>query len=85
MLRSQGLFPAGLPVKILKELLPSSILVTCSAYLNLLDLIILANVKNYEVRYCGAHSTTHSHTSWAQKFASGSCQQISFACIPYLV
>ena len=39
----KGLFPVGLgpPVKILKALLTSSILATCSAYLNLLDLITL--------------------------------------------
>ena len=37
----KGLFPVGLPVKILKALLPSSILATCPAYLNLLDLITL--------------------------------------------
>ena len=34
-------FPVGLPVKILKAFLPSSILATCSAHLNLLDLITL--------------------------------------------
>ena len=37
----KGLFPVGLPVKIFKALLPSSILVTCPAHLNLLDLITL--------------------------------------------
>ena len=37
----EGLFPVGLPVKILKAFLPSSILATCHAYLNLLDLITL--------------------------------------------
>ena len=34
-------FPVGLPVKILKALLPSSILATCPVHFNLLDLIIL--------------------------------------------
>ena len=33
--------PKGLPVKILKALLSSSILATCPAHLNLLDLITL--------------------------------------------
>ena len=37
----KGLFPAGIPVKILKELLHSSILATWLAHLNLLDLITL--------------------------------------------
>ena len=36
-----GLFTLGLPIKILKALLPSSILATWLAHLNLLDLIIL--------------------------------------------
>ena len=34
----------GLPVKILKALLPSSILATCPAHLNLLDLITLTKL-----------------------------------------
>ena len=37
----KGLFPVGLPAKILKALLPSSIWAACPAYLNLLDLITL--------------------------------------------
>ena len=37
----KGSFPVGLPVKILKALLPSSILATWPAHLNLLDLITL--------------------------------------------
>ena len=38
---AQIFFPVGLPVKILKELLPFSILATYPAHLNLLDLITL--------------------------------------------
>jgi hypothetical protein len=37
----KSLFPGGLPVKILKALLPSSILATCPVHLNNLDLINL--------------------------------------------
>jgi hypothetical protein len=44
------LFPAGLPVKILKALLPSSNLTKCPAYLNLLDLITLTILgKRYKL------------------------------------
>jgi hypothetical protein len=34
----------GVPVKILQELLHSSILATCTAHLNILDLIILTTL-----------------------------------------
>ena len=37
----EGLFPVGLPAKILKGLLHTSILATCPAHLNVLDLITL--------------------------------------------
>ena len=37
-----GIFPVGLPVKILKALVPSSILATWPAQLNIIDLIILS-------------------------------------------
>ena len=43
------------------------------------------NGTNYEVHHCGAFSTPHSHPSWAQIFASGSCFQIPLACIPHLM
>ena len=84
----EGLFPVGLPVEILKAFLPSSIQATCPAHLNLLDLItltILGERYKFEVPHCGAFSTPHSHPSWAQTFASGSCFQIPLACIPPLL
>jgi hypothetical protein len=37
----KGLFPVSLPVRILKELLSSSILATCPVHLSHLDLITL--------------------------------------------
>ena len=82
----QSLFPVGLPVNILKALLPPSILATCPAHLNLLNLItltILGNGTNYEVPHCGAFSTPYSHPSWAQIFTSGSCFQIPLAGFPF--
>ena len=82
----KGLIPVGLPVNILKALLLSSILATCPAHLNLLDLITLIILgTTYEVPHCGAFSTPHSHPSWAQVFASGSYFQIPLAWIPPLV
>ena len=42
MPRPRGLFPIDLPINILKALLPSSVLDTCSVHLNILDLITLA-------------------------------------------
>ena len=65
-------------------LLPSSILAACHAYLNLLDLITLTIIGERHI-LCGAFSTPHSHPSWAQIFASGSCFQISLAWIPPLM
>jgi hypothetical protein len=56
----KDLFPVGLPVKILRALLPFSILAACPTHLNLLYLItlsILVNGTNYEVPHCGAFST----------------------------
>ena len=46
----KGLFPVGLPVKILKVLLPSSILATCPAHLNLLELDSLHYAKSLITR-----------------------------------
>ena len=45
-----GLFPVGLPDKILKALLPSSILATWLAYLSLLDLIALTILYELQIR-----------------------------------
>ena len=85
---SKGLFPAGLglPVNILKALLPSSILPTCPAHLSLLKLITLTILcEGYEVPHCGAFYITYSHPSWVQIFASGSCFKIPLAWIPPLM
>ena len=38
----KGLLPVGLRVKILKELLPSSIPAICAVHINMLDLITLS-------------------------------------------
>jgi hypothetical protein len=79
-----GLFPVGLSVKILKALLSSSILATWHAHLNLLHLLtltILGERYKLYVPHCGAFSTPHFHLSWAQIFASGSCFQITLACV----
>ena len=49
----KGIFPIGLPVKILKAVLPSSILATWPAHLNLLDLITLTAVwSRHELWVC---------------------------------
>ena len=83
-----GLFPVGLPIKILKALLPSFILAKWPAHFNILDLIpltILGERTNYEVPQCGAFSTPHFHPSWVQKFTLGSFFQIPLACIPPLM
>ena len=46
----KGLFPVGLPVNILKALLPSFIRATCPAHLNLLDLFTLTILgKRYKL------------------------------------
>ena len=50
----KGLFPVGVPVKILKALLPSSILTTKPAHLSLLNLTIRTI---YKVPHCGGFST----------------------------
>ena len=79
-----GIFLVGLPIKILKEFLHSSILATWPAHLNLLDLITLTTLGEwykYKVPHCGSFSSPHSHPSWAQIFASRSCFQIPLACI----
>ena len=40
---------------------------------------------NYEVLHCEAFSSPHSHPSWAQIFAAGSCFQIPIASVPPLM
>ena len=56
-----------------------------AAHLSLLDLITVTILRElystiYEVPHCEAFFTPHSHPSWAQIFASGSCFQIPQAC-----
>ena len=56
----QRSFPLGLPVKILKALLPSSIVATCPAHLNLLDLITLTILgERYKLRSFSLWSLVH--------------------------
>ena len=43
------------------------------------------NGKKPGVPHCRAFSTSHSHLSWIQIFASGSCFQIPLNCIHSLV
>ena len=58
-----GLFPVGLPVKILSALL-TSILVTCPAHLNHIDLITLVILgERYKLRRCSLWSLLHSSFS----------------------
>ena len=77
----KGLFPVGVPAKILKALLPSSILATWPPHLNPLDLITLTILsERYQLYISSMWSLFHSpylHPSWAQIFASGSCFQTS--------
>ena len=57
----KGLFPVGLPVKILKALLPSSILVACPAHLKLLDIITLTILaERYKIWSSSLWSLLHS-------------------------
>ena len=56
---SKRSFPVGLRVKILKTLIPSSILATWPAHLNLIDLIIL-NIFRYNLWSCSLWSILHS-------------------------
>ena len=68
----KGFFPVGLPVKILKALLPSSNLATWPAHLNLLDLIYKNNeieslivtvfLAKLEVVYCVLMSEVPKNT-----------------------
>jgi hypothetical protein len=57
----KGFFPVGLPVKILKALLPSSILAVCPAHINLLDLITLTILgERYKLWRSSLWSLFHS-------------------------
>jgi hypothetical protein len=56
----KGIFPVGLLAKILKTLLPSSILATCPANLNIIDLIILTILcERYEIWSSSLWSLLH--------------------------
>ena len=69
----KGLFPVGLPVKILKALLPFSILATCPAYLNLLDLINTQDLskqqRNHQCRHPSKLQSTvaKQNNIWSNK------------------
>ena len=57
----KGLIPTGVPVKILKALLPSSILATWPVYLNLLDIITLTILgERYKLWSSSLWSLFHS-------------------------
>ena len=74
----------SLPANILKAVLLFSTLATWPVYHNIIDLITLAILGEHDKlwsSHCGALSIPLSHPSWAQIFASGSCFQISLACI----
>ena len=82
-----GIFPVGVSVKILKALLPSSILATWPAHLNLLDLITLTIlVERYKLWGCSLWSLLPlSIPFWALILASGPCFQIPFTYVPLLM
>ena len=83
-----GLFPVGLPDKILKALLPSSILATWHTHLTLLHIITLTILGEwYKIWSSSLWSLLHSPftSSWAQTFSSGSYFQIPLAWIPPLM
>ena len=62
----RGIFPVGFPVEILKALLPSSILTTCPAHLNLLDLITLTILgERYKLWSPSLWSLLHSPFSYS--------------------
>ena len=76
----KGIFPVGVSDKILKALLPPFILATWSAHLNLLDLITLTILGEW-YKLWSSSFWSHLHSP----FASGSCFQKPFSCVPSLM
>ena len=84
----QRFLSVGFPVKIFKAHLLSSILATWSSHPKLLDLTTLTVWgERYNLWSSSLWSlfTPHTHPSWAKILTSGSCFQITLACVPPLM
>ena len=67
----KSLFPVGSTVEVLKALLPSSLLATWSAHLNLLYLITLTYLGKSSTKY-QYHAAASSNPKWWLDLATGS-------------